>query len=281
MKRGLIIGGAVVAVAVIGLVVFVFSSLDSLIKAGVETYGSEITQAKVTLETVELDITSGKGALAGLVVGNPKGFNTPSAFKLGRISITIDTATITSDPVVIKEIVITKPDITYELGPGGNNIDAIQNNVNAYMAKFGGGKTADKDAKDSDEGPKLIIRDLYIRGGTVNVSAAILKGKKMTVPLPDIHLSDIGGKKKGATPAEVAEKILTSISKGASGAVAGIGIGKTLESLEKSLSGLTKGLGEGLGDVTKGLGGATKDIGSGLESGAEDIGKKLKGLFGN
>ena len=269
MKRGLIIGGAVIIAAVIILVVFVFSSLDSLIKAGVETYGTEITQAKVTLETVDLDITSGKGALAGLVVGNPKGFKTPSAFKLGRISITVDTTTVTSDPVVIKEIVITKPDITYELGPGGNNIDAIQNNVNAYMARFGGGKTAEKDAKDS-EGPKLIIRDLYIRGGTVNVSAAILKGKKMTAPLPDIHLSDIGGKKKGATPGEVAEKILTSISKGASGAVAGIGIGKTLESLEKSLSG-----------VTKGLGGVTKDIGSGIESGAEDVGKKLKGLFGN
>ncbi len=273
MKRGLIIGGTVVVVAVIGLVDFVFSSLDSLIKAGVETYGTEITQAKVTLETVELDITSGKGALSGLVVGNPKGFQTPSAFKLGRISITIDTATVTSDPVVIKEIVITKPDVTYELGPGGNNIDAIQNNVNAYMARFGGGKTAKADAKE-DEGPKLIIRDLYIRGGTVNISAAILKGKKMTVPLPNIHLTDIGGKKKGATPGEVAEKILTSISKGASGAVAGIGIGKTLESLEKSLSGVTKGLG---GD----LGGVTKDIGSGLEGGASEVGKKLKGLFGN
>ncbi len=280
MKRGLIIGGAVIIVAVIVSVVFVCSSLDSLIKAGVETYGTEITQAKVTLETVELDITSGRGALAGLVVRNPKGFKTPFAFKLGRISITIDTATVTSDPVVIKEIVITKPDITYELGPGGNNIDAIQTNVNAYMARFGGGKKAGQDAKDSakdSEGPKLIIRDLYIRGGTVNVSAAILKGKKMTAPLPDIHLTDIGGKKKGATPGEVAEKILSSISKGASGAVAGIGIGKTLESLEQSLSGATKGL----GDVTKGLGGVTKDIGSGIESGAEDVGKKLKSLFGN
>ncbi len=280
MKRGLIIGGAVVVAAVVGLVVFVFSSLDSLIKAGVETYGTEITQAKVTLETVELDITSGRGAMAGLVVGNPKGFQTPSAFKLGRISITVDTSTVTSDPVVIKEIVITKPDVTYELGPGGNNIDAIQNNVNAYMAKFGGGKKAKADAKEG-EGPKLIIRDLYIRGGTVNVSAAILKGKKMTVPLPTIHLKDIGGKKKGATPAEVAEKILTSISKGASGAVAGIGIGKTLESLEKSLGGLTKSLGESLSGATKGIGGATKGIGSGIESGAEDVGKKLKGLFGN
>lgn len=274
MKRGLIIGGVVVVAAIVILVVFVFSSLDGLIKAGVETYGTEITQASVTLESVEIDITSGQGALAGLVVGNPKGFQTPSAFKLGRISITIDTSTVTSDPVVIKEIVITKPEITYELGPGGNNIDTIQKNVNAYMAKFGGGKSAEPEAKGDSEGPKLIIRHLYIRGGTVNVSAAILKGKKMSAPLPDIHLTDIGGKKKGATPGEVAEKILTSISKGASGAVSGIGIGKTLESLESSLSGITKGIGDSLG-------GATKDIGGSIESGAKDVGKKLKGLFGN
>ncbi len=106
MKRGLLIGSGVVVIAIVAIVFFVFSSLDGLIKEAVEKYGTDITKAKVTLNEVKVDIGSGKGALSGLNVGNPAGFKTPSAFKLGGISVNIDTGTVTSDPVVIKEIVI-------------------------------------------------------------------------------------------------------------------------------------------------------------------------------
>lgn len=51
MKRKLVIGGGIVAaiIAAVVVLVFVVSNLDSLIKAGVANFGSEITQAKVTL----------------------------------------------------------------------------------------------------------------------------------------------------------------------------------------------------------------------------------------
>ena len=80
---------------------------------------------------MELDLTSGKGALRGLKVGNPEGFETPSAFQLGAISIKVDTGATSGEKIVISEIVIDKPDVTYELGGGGSNIDAIQKNVDA------------------------------------------------------------------------------------------------------------------------------------------------------
>ncbi len=186
MKRGLLIGGGVVILLIAGGAYFLFSNLGDIIQAAVEKYGSEITQAEVKLAKVELDLTSGKGTLRGFKVGNPKGFQTPSAFQLGAVSIHIDINTVTDDPVIIKEIVIDKPDVTYELSGDGNNIDALRANVDAYMEKHGlkGGGAK----KDDGGGPKLIIENLYIRGGTVNVSATILKGKTMTAPLPDIHL---------------------------------------------------------------------------------------------
>jgi len=106
MKRGIIIG-VVAVVAVLGIGVFVlYSSLGDLIKAAIERVGSEATQASVTLDGVDLDATSGKGALRGFKVGNPKGFETPAAFTLGSVSLHVDAGTVTSDPVVIKEIVI-------------------------------------------------------------------------------------------------------------------------------------------------------------------------------
>ena len=76
MTRALVIGGAalgvIVAVAAVA-VVFLVSSLDSIVKEAVEKYGSEIIQAEVRLNKVEIDATSGQGGLGGLKIGNPKG----------------------------------------------------------------------------------------------------------------------------------------------------------------------------------------------------------------
>lgn len=289
MKRTLVIGGGVlgVIVAVVAVaVVFLFSSLDSLIKEAVEKYGSEIIQAEVRLNKVEIDVTSGQGGLSGLRIGNPKGFESPSAFELGGISVKLDIGSITEDTIVIKEIVISGPQVTYELGPGGSNIDAIRDNIDRYVKAHGGGAKsgAKSDAKTGEgEGPKLVIENFYIRGGTVSVSANIplMKGKKMTAPLPDIHLKDIGKEEKGATPGEVAEEILAALGKSVSDAMNGIGVGSTLESLSDGLAGATKGVTDavsGAGDAVKG---AVSGAGDAVKGVAEEVGGKIKKLFGN
>ena len=113
--RIVLIAVVVVVLGAVGALLFVLSSLDDLIQEAVQTYGSEITQAKVSLAEVDIDLTSGRGSLRGLSIGNPAGFDTPSAFELGAISITIDTGTVTDDTIVITEIVIEAPVITYEL----------------------------------------------------------------------------------------------------------------------------------------------------------------------
>ncbi len=271
MKK-VLIGVGVLVVIIAGGLYFVFSSLDSIIKAAVEKYGSESTQTKVTLNEVKLSVTSGKGALRGLTLGNPKGFNTESAMKFGEVSVTVDPKTVTSDVVVIKEIRITSPQITYELGSGGSNFDAIQKNVEAYTG--GGSKQPAKEEKKDDgkKGPKLVIENLYITGGKVGVSAAFLKGKTVGGTLPDIHLKDIGKEKKeepGATPGEVIKKVMDSISSGASKAVSALNI----DGLTKSLKGAADGAMEKLKDGGSG-------VGDTMKKGVEGAGDALKGLFG-
>lgn len=72
MKRGLLVGAlAVVVVVVIG-VYLLLSNLGSIIKAVVEGVGSDATLAQVTLDQTDVSITSGRGALRGLTVGNPR-----------------------------------------------------------------------------------------------------------------------------------------------------------------------------------------------------------------
>jgi len=269
MSRGLKIGLAAVAGLVVIVVVIVFvvlSSLDSIIKEAVETYGSEATQAKVRLNDVEISPTSGEGALRGLFVGNPKGFETDSAFELGSISVRLDIGTVTEDTIVIKEILIDKPAVTYEIGSGGSNIDALKRNVNAYA----GGEKKEAAAKPAEggEGPKLIIEKLRITGGVVNVSAAMLQGKKLSAPLPTIELTDIGKDKGGAGPGEAIEQVLNAVSQSVSKSVATLNLDK--------LMGGVKGAAE---EAIKGAGGAAEGAKGAIEKGAGGVGDTLKGLL--
>lgn len=272
MKRGLLIGGGVVVavlVIVVAVAVYIFSNLGSLIKTAVEKYGTEVVQAPVTLGSADVSIKSGEGGLKNLVVANPKGFSTPSAFKMGGISIKLDTNRLSKDLIVIKEIAIDAPEVTYELASGGSNIDAIQKNVNAYTAKLGGG--AKKEEKKG-EGPKLIIDHIYIRGGKVNVSSTLLKGKALGAPLPTIHLTDIGKDKKGATPGEVAEKVIGAITKGATSAVSTL----NLDKLKDLAGGATDAAKKALEGATGTAGGAAGAAGDAAKGAAD----KLKGMFG-
>ena len=260
MKRGLLIGGGLVVVVIVAAVVFLISNVDALIKAAIEEGGSRITGTQVTLREVEIS-TSGEGSLRGFRMGNPKGFKTPSAVELGEVSIKLNLSSVTGDVVLIREIVIAAPQITYELGAGGSNLDAIRKNV----AAFTGGGTGDAGAAEDGGGTKMIIENLYIRGGKISVSATFLGGRKMTAALPDIHLKDIGKEKNGATPGEVADKLLASIADGAKGAVGALGIGKMMDKVGGAKEAVEKGL---------------KGTGEAITKGVEGIGGAIKGLFG-
>ncbi len=274
MKRTLwIVGGSAVAlVAVAGIAVTVLlSNIGSLIKTAVETYGREALQAKVTLADADVSVKNGQGRLAGLVVGNPQGFATPAALRLGEVKVTLDTARTTKDVIVLKEIVIAAPQVTYEMASGGSNFDALQKNAQAYARKMGAGGAKKEEKKG--EGPKLIIDNLYVRDGKVGVSHALLKGKQLDAPLPNIHLKDIGKDKKGATPEEVGERLMASISQGARSAAGTLNVDKLIQ----DASGMAKGAAEG---AAKAAGDAAKGAAKALEGAGGAAGDAVKKLFG-
>jgi hypothetical protein len=271
MKK-ILIGLAVIVVIVLGGLFYLWSNLGSLIKTAVEEAGSRVTQVKVTLKEADTgNLTSGAMALRGLVVGNPSGFKTDSAFQLGEISVKVDPSTVTSDTIVVKEVVIGAPQVTYEFGSGGSNIGTIQKNVEKLTG--GGGSSSGGSSSDSSGGKKVVIENLYVRDGKVEVSADFLQGKKTGTSLPTIHLKDIGKSKGGASPAEVAEQVIAAISKSATGAVSKLDVGAIKDALGKEL-------GAKMGDVQKTLEQSTGGATDALKKGTGDAEKTLKGLFG-
>ncbi len=268
MKKIIIVGGLLGIVGVM-LAFLLFSSLDSIITEAVEHFGSEITQTKVSLEKTVISATSGKGALHGLKVTNPKPFKTPSAFQFSEISLAIDIASVTKDTVIIKEVVIASPEITYEIGSKGSNIDAIKRNIDSYSTPSRPDPYKKEEVESTDKNSKkLIIEKLIIRDGKINVSASILNGKAMSVNLPGLTLNDIGKDKGGASPGEVANKIITALRQNINKAVGPLDLGQAKKMIQGAANDLK-------GKLEKGVG----DPGKLLEKNANDIGNAVKGLF--
>lgn len=217
----------ILLVAAVVLYVWLANPLNALVKTAIEKYGSEMTQATVTVGSVELSPTDGKGALSGLVVGNPKGFKAPHALKAGKIEFALEPASLAKEVVRIHEIRVDAPYISYEENERGvTNFDAIQRNVQRYVGA--GGKAPKEEKEEKKAETKMVIESLLIRNAKVNYNGL------MDLKLPDIHLRNIGKKSGGATSAEVTRAIVGELNKqlaitlakaAAVGAVGGVAIG--------------------------------------------------------
>ena len=279
MKRWLVIGGGVLVVLVLvvaGVLFFVASNLGDIVKKGVEEFGPRLTQSEVRLDQAEVEARSGRGALRGLFVGNPAGFESPSIFELGEISLDVDITTLTSDTIVIREIVIAAPKVTYEIRPNGDNVSALRENVQRALGGTeggagGGNGSSSEEASGAER--KFVIENLYLRDGEVSVAASALPGQALggTLPLPDIHLTDLGKDDGGADPAVVLDKVIEAVTEQVGVAVADV-------DLEGLLEGVTGEAAEQLRGVLEDTAG--EGAGRALQE-LEGAGDRLKGLLGD
>jgi uncharacterized protein involved in outer membrane biogenesis len=196
MTRKLSIAAGALVVIVVVAVSFLGSNLDSIVKKAITRLGSEMTGVDVDVDKVTLALADGRGEIDGLVVENPKGYDGPHAFKLGSIVLDLDAASATKEVVVIKELTIEAPDIVYDKGTDGSNVEAIQRNIDAYGKAHGDDK-ATKD--DVAAAKRFIIQSLQIRNGKIR-----LTGRDTVIDLPPLQLRDVGKSQGGMTGAEIA-----------------------------------------------------------------------------
>lgn len=218
---------------------WLYTSLDRVVASAIKTYGPDITGVPVKLAGVKILPADGTATLRGLELGNPKGFKTARALSVGQISMTLDLASLTKEVVVLHEISVERPDVTYEYAAGRSNLEAIQQHVEAYIAE-----TTGTQGKPKSKGPekKIIIEHLYIKGARAHVSADKLQGKTLTVPLSDMHMVDIGKKTHGATPAEAAKQVVGALTQNATRAVAPFHLGGAVDGVKRGIVATTNAI---------------------------------------
>ncbi len=215
MKKIIIRIGIVVVVLVLLAAAVVFFSLNSIVKKAVESLGPQMTKVEVRLGSAEISPFSGSGKLSKLFVGNPEGYKTPSAMEMGSIKVGVKVSSIMSDTIVVNEINIQAPDITLEGNlTGASNLKKILDNLDSSSAADEKQKNAAPAAKKKEK--KFIVKDLVIYGGKVNLSLdmSVLGSKSATVPLPPIHLQNIGEQSNGVTASELARQIMQPLLAG-------------------------------------------------------------------
>ncbi|WP_286234772.1 hypothetical protein [Thalassotalea sediminis] len=166
-------------------------SLNEYVKAQIESVGQQLTEQKVSVNKVDIQLTKGAGSIFGLTLPNPNKYNYPNAFSLGEITLDIDIESLTSDPIVLDAIVIQKPEAFVEFTKaGGANIKDLIDTIEKNLPKS---KQASKPTSDGQPEPKLTIKKVILAGTALSVDLSALGNKEHQATLQDITLTNIGG----------------------------------------------------------------------------------------
>ncbi|MDR3378804.1 MAG: hypothetical protein P4M10_08985 [Verrucomicrobiae bacterium] len=249
---GLVILG-VIALLIVG------ARLGDIAKAAMETVGPKITQTTLTVDHVSVSLLAGSAGVKGLVVGNPQGYQAAQSISVGSASVSLEPRSVLGDKIVIHAIAIQAPEITFEGNPfGENNLTKIMANANGPGAASATNAPATSPA-GKKAGKKLEVDDLLISGAKVHAHLTGLVNREITVPLPDIHMTDLGKGPDGITAGELTQKVLSAITT------------QTIETLGTTATDLAKG-------VAKDLKGALLNT-TNVTGGVDKLKKGLGGLF--
>ena len=229
-----------VLIGVVGIVavVLVGLSLNALVKGGIETMAPKILGVPVTLEDVDIALLSGKNMRAGLtqlVINNPEGYKTASAVSLPDIRVHVDRNSLLTDTVIVEEVLIVAPAMTFEWSLQGSNLSTIQENVKRNTRSGGNGR--EKGEKHEEPEKTIHIKKVVVKDAIINVSFIGGQSEVTQLPLPDLELRDIGNPSGGTTFSQASAVIFDEIYGAIIKAVmkSGILLPQGIEQLGKSL----------------------------------------------
>jgi hypothetical protein len=199
---------SVIAIAVAVALRFGAGRLDALVASTVERYGSALTGTDVDVDGVALTLTAGRADLHGLTVGNPRGYETDYAVRVGSAIVELDVGSLAGDVPVVTELVVDGLLVNAEQREAASNLTDIQRNA-----------TASSGDVPSGEPGRIVVERFRVRNARVLVTSELLS-RPEELPLDDVVVENIGSVGNGATYSEAAEAMLMPIIAAARSAAA-------------------------------------------------------------
>ena len=267
----------ILAIAILGANFY----LGPAVKAGVEKIGPQVAKVPITLEKANFKLLSGAVGLKNLVIGNPEGFNTPHLFKMGDLQVKLDVSSLTKDTLVIEKIYIGGPEINYEKSLKTSNIGQLLKNLEGEKPAEAKPEEKKEEPAAKEGGKKVVIKDFLLENAKLGMSVTVAGGHAIPIPLPPIHLTNIGEETGGASLTEVLSKVFGAVfgaitqAAGAIGDVAGEGakmVGDAAQQSAQMATDAAKQAGEAAGQAAQAAGDAAKEAGGMAVDGAKAVG---------
>jgi uncharacterized protein involved in outer membrane biogenesis len=242
MKKILWIGAIGIFVLIVAGLIVAVTFLNSIVKTGVETVGPKIAGVPVTVDDINIHLLTGSAKVQGLVIGNPPDFKATNAISVGLAEVGVNPFSVLSSKIVVRTVHVIAPEITFEGNPltGNNNLSKILDNLNA-SAKTSAAPATNQtvQAAAAKPGKKLEVDDFLISDAKVHFNG-------VTLPLPPVHLTNLGTGPEGITAAELTKQVFSQLTSA---------IIKTVASSATDIGkGAGKGAVEGVNKIKQGIG---------------------------
>lgn len=294
IAKRIVIGVALLSAVLLGVVSF---ALGPVVKKAVEAAGPALG-IPLSVQDVRIFPWRGTARIDGLVVGPPPGFEA-NLIEMTHFRAHVQISSLFGGgTVVIRELVVQEPVVTYELA-------GIHSNVGLLLEMLGGtGKADDERPATSKPDPKrrnVVIEHFLFEGGKVRLATTLTGGKGVVLPLPTVELRDVGKAKDGISTLEalrettgvVCVAVLTTVRDGVAG-IAGLGAdavgaiagaaGAGLQSAGALLGSAAGAAGELAGQGVQAVGdlagAGAKAVGNLATGGAKAVGGALRSVGG-
>jgi hypothetical protein len=253
MKKAVkIVSSAVAMVLLLVIAAGVAATLlaDHAVAAAVESAGKKALHVGVDVETAKLSLMGGSLTLRQVIVDNPPGYEHEKLLKLQRGDVTVETRSLLSDEVLIKDVQLDGMDLIIEQ-------KGVSSNLNEVL------KSLDEEAP---AGKKLYVDNLEIRNITVRVKLLPVPGRAdtVTLPLAPIRMKNLGRDQR-LDMTGLTAKIILAIA-------AGIARQGTDVLPKEILGGLSTIVDTTL-DIGRIIFGTGQNAAGGVQQGVEDIGR--------
>ena len=287
-------------VLIIGGVYWAYNYFDwhSKVRQMVHIYGSQVVETDVNIGRIDVSLKDGRGSVSDITVGNPSGYSKDLIISLGTAAVKVDVESVKKalmetakktgpkvKTIVIDEVRISKPEVTYELmNLNRNNANDVMANIKkntASSAKKEEPKPADKDAVQYN----VAIKKVVVEDGTATVAAGLLGvSKSLSVPLPTVTINNVGTEKQGITIGDGLARVFQEILKTTVSAVSKVdlsellgGVGDLANGAVNAATDAAKGAAGAATDAAgKAAQGATDAVSSGVKSVSDGIGNLFK-----